>query len=381
MDFSWSENQCERRRKVVEFASNELGADLQRRDRAGEFSLGDWQRCAAFGIQGISVPEEFGGQGADILSAVLTMEGLGYGCRDNGLCFGLNAQMWTVQLPIVIFGDEKQKRKYLPALAGGNLIGAHAVTEENAGSDIYSLTMSAVRRDGGYVLNGRKKYVTLGPIANVALVFAKTGPEMGRWGITAFLVDADTPGYSHGPAEAKMGLRTVPFSDVTLTDCWVPDQQRLGVEGAGVSISSSSLEWERCCILAGQLGAMEYQLETAVTFARKRRQFGQSIGKFQSVSNRIADMKSRLEASRLLVYKAAWLKKSGKQAMMEAALAKLILSESFTESSLDAIRIHGGQGYLTESEVERDLRDAIGGVIYGGTSDIQRNIISKMLGL
>ena len=381
MDFSWSEQQLEHKHQVIEFAQRELNHDLAKRDKHGEFSRQNWVKCGQFGIQGTSIPEEFGGKNADILTALLVMEALGYGCRDNGLNFGLNAQMWTVQLPILNFGTEEQKRRYLPKLCDGSIIGAHAITEPDAGSDLFSLCATAEKQDEGYVLNGTKKFVTLGPVADFALVFATTDPEKGRWGVTAFLIELPAAGIRSGPIREKMGLRTAPFGELILEDCVVPAENRLGPEGAGVSISSSSLEWERCCILASQIGAMQRQLEVSVSYVRKRRQFGQPIGKFQSVSNRIADMKLRLETSRLLVYKAAWLKKRGKAAMMEAALAKLHLSECFTESSLDAIRLHGGNGYLTETEVERDLRDAVGGTIYGGTSDIQRNIVAKLLGV
>ena len=179
----------------------------------------------------------------------------------------------------------------------------------------------------------------------------------------------------------KMGLRTVPIGDLVFEDCFVPEENRLGKEGAGWSITISSLEYDRCSILASQLGAMEYQLESTIAFVKQRKQFGKSIGEFQSISNRIANMKLRVETSRLLLYQVAWLKSQGKSAMMEAALLKLNLSESFVASSMDAIRCHGGSGYLTEYEIERNLRDAVGGVIYAGTSDIQRNIISKTLGL
>lgn len=178
-----------------------------------------------------------------------------------------------------------------------------------------------------------------------------------------------------------MGLRTVPMSDFTLTDCFVPESRRLGPEGAGASISNSSLEVERCCILASQLGAMDRQLRQSVEYARTRRQFDKPIGKFQSVSNRVADMKLRLETARLLLYKVAWLKQQGRPAMLEAALLKLHLSECFVESSLDAVRIHGGNGYLSEFHVERDLRDAVGGVLYAGTTDIQRMMVARLLGL
>jgi hypothetical protein len=381
MDFAWSAEQQALRERYARFGQDCLNDEVVARDRGGEFRRENWQACADFGILRLSVPPEFGGAGTDLLTAMLAMEGLGYGCRDNGLTFGLNAQLWTVQLPIARFGTAEQKRRFLPPLCSGEAIGAHAITEAGAGSDVFSLTARAEPRDGGYVLNGTKRLVTFAPIADLALVFATVDPAKGRWGITAFVVERATPGFRSSPVRDKMGLRTVPIGELMFEDCFVPEQNRIGPQGAGVSISSHSLEIERCCILASQLGAMERQLETAVRFARERRQFGQPIGKFQSVANRLADMRLRLETSRLLLYKVAWLKTQDKPAMLEAALLKLHLSESFVESGLDAIRVHGGSGYLTESEVERDLRDAIGGTLYAGTSDIQRNIIARALGL
>lgn len=382
MDFAWSEEQLALRERYVRFGREELGGDVVARDRDGTFDRALWQRCAEFGVLGLSVPAAYGGAGdVDILTAMLAMEGLGYGCRDNGLTFGLNAQMWTVQLPIARFGTEEQKLRFLPDLCNGHRIGAHAITEPEAGSDVFSLQTRAVPCDGGYRLSGTKRLVTFAPIADLALVFATIDPARGRWGITAFVVERGTPGFHAGPVREKMGLRTVPIGELTFDDCVVPAANRIGPEGAGVSISNHSLEVERCCILASQLGAMERQLETAIRFARERRQFGQPIGRFQSVSNRIAEMKLRLETARLLLYKVAWLQSRGEPAMLEAALLKLHLSESFVASGLDAIRIHGGSGYLSEHEVERDLRDAIGGTLYAGTSDIQRNLIARLLGV
>jgi alkylation response protein AidB-like acyl-CoA dehydrogenase len=330
----------------------------------------------------MSVPPEFGGRSdIDILTATLAMEGLGYGCRENGLPFALNAQMWTVQLPIVQFGTQAQKEKFLPKMVSGEWIGAHAITEAKSGSDAFNMEAHAKKTAGGYLLNGAKYYISLGPVSDVALVFAATNPDIGTWGISAFLIEKGTPGFEAGPSLPKMGLRTVPFGQLTFQDCFIPEENRLGPEGAGTSISNHSLEYERCCILASQLGAMQRQLEESILYAKERQQFGQPIGKFQSVSNRIAEMKLRLETARLLVYKVAWLKSKGESAMLEAALVKLHLSESFVASGLDAIRNHGGKSYLIDSEVERDLRDAVGGILYAGTSDIQRNIISRLLGL
>lgn len=381
MDFFWTEEQLAFKEVVIKFAQQELNKGLIERDRCGEFSRENWQKCAQFGLQGLAIPETYGGTGADILTTMFVMEGLGYGCRDNGLIFALNAQMWSVQHPILVFGTEAQKRKYLPALCRGEMIGAHGMTEPDSGSDAFSLRTRAEKYRDGYVLNGTKMFVTSAPIADIAVVFATTNPELGRWGITAFLIEKGTPGFSVSRDLDKMGLRTSPMGELILQDCYIPEECRLGPEGGGVSLFNSSMEWERSCILGSHVGAMERQLEACIRYARERRQFKQAIGKFQAVANRIADMKVRLETARLMLYKVAWLKKMGKSAEMEAAIAKLYLSECFVQSSQDAIRIHGGYGYMTEFEVERDLRDSMGGLLYSGTSDIQRVIIANWLGL
>jgi alkylation response protein AidB-like acyl-CoA dehydrogenase len=381
MDFSWTEEQLQLKKAVVKFAESELNDGVRERDRRAEFSMESWLKCAAFGIQGLPIPEAYGGAGEDILTTMLTMEGLGQGCRDNGLIFALNAQMWSVQEPILHYGTEEQKQKYLPKLCQGTLIGAHGMTEPDSGSDAYSLRTRAERCADGYVLNGTKMFVSSAPIADLALIFATVDRDKGIAGITAFLIEKGTPGFSVSRDLDKMGLRTSPMGELIFRDCVIPVENRLGPEGAGSGIFNSSMEWERACILGGNIGAMERQLAECIRYARQRRQFEQPIAKFQAVSHRIAEMKVRLETARLILYQVAWLKKMGRPAVMEAAIAKLYLSECFVQSSLDAIRIHGGYGYMTESEVERDLRDSIGGTIYSGTSDIQRVVIARWLGL
>ncbi|MEL6916358.1 MAG: acyl-CoA dehydrogenase family protein [Bacteroidota bacterium] len=383
MDFSWTKEQLEYKSRVIAFAQTHFSKDYIAQDRDSIFSRDDWEKCADFGLQGLATPSAYGGsnESVDLLTATLAMEGFGYGCRDNGLPFALNAQMWTVQYPIAQFGTEAQKKKFLPKMASGQWIGCHALTETNAGSDVYNMETVAEKVDGGYILNGSKRYITFAPISDVVLVFVKTNPKLGKWGMSAFLLEKGMKGFRAGENRPKMGLRTVPVGDLFFEDCFVPKENLLGPEGAGWSITNSSLEHDRCTILAGQLGAMEYQLEETIKFVKERQQFGKSISEFQSVSNRIANMKLRLETSRLLLYKVAWLKSKGESTMMESALLKLQLSESFIASSLDAVRNHGGHGYLSENQIERNLRDAVGGVIYAGTSDIQRNIVAKLLGL
>lgn len=380
MDFSWTKEQEELRRDVAAFAA-ELNEGVIDADRASEFSLQKWLRCAEFGIQGLGLPREYGGRALSPLTAARAMEGFGYGCCDNGLTLGLNAQMWTVQQSILDFGTPAQRDRWLPQLAKGEALGAYAMTEPEAGSDAYSLQMTATACDGGYVLTGHKRYCTLAPVADLGIVFAKTDPSAGSWGLSAFLVELDREGVRRGPTVEKMGLRTVPMSELFLDDCFVPAEDRLGDEGQGAVISNNSLEWERSCMLASLLGATERQLESALGFAKKRQQFGQPIGRFQSVANRIADGKLHLESARMLVYRVAWLKERNKPAALESALAKLQVTECLAATGLDNILIHGAHGYLTENNIERDLRDAVGSLIYGGTSDIQRANVARLLGL
>ena len=382
MDFDWTDQQHEFYDSLKSFAINELTDDVIGRDERSEFAEELWQKAAAYGIQGMYIPTEYGGQEtADIQTAMLGMEAMGYGCADGGLLLALNAQMWAVQLPILHFGTGFQKERFLPRLCDGSWKGAHGITEPSTGSDVFNMKTTAEKVNGGYILNGTKCMVTLAPICDVALVVANTDPSKGKWGVSTFLVENEFDGLSRGENHLKMGLRTVPIGELIMKDCFVPDSHRLGKEGGGFSTFNYSLEFERCCILASQVGTMQRQLETCIRYAKEREQFGQPIGKFQSVSNRIADMKVRLETSKLMLYKVAWLKNQGKSAMMDAAILKLYLSECFAQSSEDAVRIHGGRGYLTENGVDRDWRDAIGGVLYAGTSDIQRNLVAGLLGV
>ena len=380
MDFAWSEEQQELRDAVIRFARNQLGSDLIERDRTHGFSREAWTQCAEFGIQGLPIPQRYGGSGEDALTTVLAIEALGYGCRDNGLLFGISAQLWSVEMPILHFGTEPQRERYLPRLCAGSWIGAHGMSEPDSGSDAFSLRTHA-RRDGdGYVLNGTKTFVSNGPVADVYVIFATVDPTLGALGITGFLIERDTPGLSVGRPIEKMGLRTSPMSEIILEDCRVPAECLLGREGRGATTFNDSMEWERACILAGALGAMQRQLDVCVRYAHERQQFGRPIGDNQAISHRLANMAIRIEAGRLMLYRAAWLKQQGKPASTAAAMAKVQISEAWIQSSLDAVQIHGGYGFTTEYEMERELRDSIGSTLYSGTSEIQRAIIARSFG-
>lgn len=383
MDFSISPEHQAIQQKYAEFAQTYLQGDVIQRDQEGEFASEWWEKASEFGIQAMASVHPFGGEGEtiDLLGSMMAIESMGQHCRDGGFLLALNAQMWTVQIPILHFGNDDQKERFLKPLAQGKMKGVHALTEPQAGSDIFSLQTTAEKVAGGYVLNGTKRFITLGPLADIALVFASTNPKYGQWGISAFLVETTSPGFTKGPVLQKMGLRTVPYGELIMEDCFVRESHRLGKEGVGFSICQNSLEYDRCCMLAGKLGAMHRQLEETIAYVKERKQFGKKIGQFQSVSNRIVDMQLRLETARLLLYKVAWMKMNNIPATKEAAMLKLHLSESYLANSLDALRSFGGNGYLTEFEVERDVRDSIGSILYAGTSDIQRNIVAKLLGL
>ncbi len=381
MDFAWSDEQKAIRNEIIQFARQELNDGLIERDRSEEFSREGWLKCARMGIHGLPIPTEYGGGGSDILTTVCALEALGYGCRDNGLIFSINAHMWTSEIPILLFGTEPQKRHYLPKLVSGEWVGNNAMSEPMSGSDAYSLRTRAERHGNCYILNGSKTFVSNAPIADILIVFATVDSSKGAAGVSAFLVEKGTSGFSISRKIHKMGLRTSPMAELAFVDCAVPAENLLGQEGSGQAVFTASMEWERTCILASHLGAMQRLLETCTQYARDRKQFGQPIGKFQSISNKIAEMEVRLEAARLVLYKAAWLKKQGRHALREAAVAKLAVSEAFIRTCLDAIQIHGGYGYMTEFEIERELRDAVGGTLYSGTSEIQKLIIAGFRGL
>lgn len=366
---------------AAKFAAAELGEGTRARDERGEFWREGYQRCAKFGVTGLPIPEAYGGKGKDLVTSAAVMEGLGYGCPDTGLVFALNASLWTVSMPILVFGTENQKRTYLPGFCDGTLFGANAASEPNAGSDIFSMQTRATREGDGWVLNGRKTWITGGPVADLCLCFATTDPAKGVMGITAFLIPKGTPGFHVVRTIPKLGMRTAPMGELALENCRLPAESLLGREGRGARIFNAALEWERGLILAATLGTMRRQLERCIEHAKTRKQFGKSIGKFQTVANRIVDMKLRLETCRPLVATFASLKSQGKDATLEAALAKLHVSECFVQNSLDAIRVFGASGYVAETELERDLRDSVGGLIFSGTNDIQKSIIAQQLRL
>lgn len=382
MDLALSAEDAELRDRIVRFAQKELSTGAIDRDKAHQFPRDLWDKSGRMGLTGLPVPEAYGGSGMPPLSCAVALEALGYGCTDGGLAFSICAHLLACVVPIWKHGDEAMKRRYLPDLCTGKLIAVNAMTEAQTGSDPFSMATHAERHGDGYRLNGSKMFCSNGPVADLAVVYAVTDKSKGyHGGVTAFLIPSDAPGFRVGQVFEKMGLRTSPISELLLDNVVIPSQNIIGRLGGGGPIFAESMDWERALLGACHLGSMQRLLEGAIRHSRTRKQFGQLISKNQAVSHKIADMKVRLEAARWLLYRAAASLDVSREAGLHAAIAKLFVSEAFVESARDGIQLMGGYGYMVESEVERTMRDALGGTIYSGTSEMQRNIIARWLGL
>ena len=343
------------------------------------FDRDGWRRCRALTATGVTIPADFGGRGQSLAEFVAMMEGLGRGCRRMGLLTAICAHVFGVVEPLHVAGTDEQRRKYLRKLATGEWVGAHSVTEPQAGSDLSGIATTA-RADGDdWLISGVKRYTTCGAGADLHVVYARMD-DPARFRLSCFLIEPGTPGLTVRPLPAA-GLAGSGLSEVTYDHVRVPNANLLGKPGAGAMLFQGSIERERACIFGASLGAMEREVEVAVDYANRRHVGGKAIAGHQAVAHRIADMKVRLEAARLLLYRVTALKAAGKRAPMEAAVAKLFVSDAFVANSLDLIRIHGGNGFVTEGNVESYLRDSLGGIIFSGTNDIQRNIIAGCLGL
>jgi alkylation response protein AidB-like acyl-CoA dehydrogenase len=381
MDFAHTPAQSELYEKVYGFARDKLNDEVLVRDRERRFGAREWRMCGEFGLLGLCIPEKYGGMGLGHLSTAIALEALGRGCQDMGLVFAIAAHQLAVAKPIADAGTDVLKERVLPKMCNGEWVGANAITEAEAGSDVFALKTRSERTATGYVLNGAKSYASNGPVAQIYLAYANTDPEKGYLGIDAFVVSRDLTGVTVGQPIDKMGLHTCPASSVYFENVTVSEADRLGAPGGGAAIFTDSMMWERSCLFAAYLGAMERQLTTVSEYAADRKQGRRAIGRNQGVSHRVANMKLRLESARLLVYRACWLRDRGQDATMEVALAKLAVSEGAVENSVDAVQIFGAVGYSTESGIERMLRDAIPTTIFSGTSEIQRNLIAGRLGL
>jgi len=377
MDFELAEEQQMVRETTRVFVEREVKPVASRLDREAIYPSELVKRLSELGLMGILVPQEFGGSGMDLLSCVVAMEEISKAWAS--LAVAMSVQNSLVCAPIARFGSAAQKKKYLPSLARGERLGCYALTEPGSGSDAGSIQTRAKRVDDNFVLNGNKIFTTNGNRADLAIVYAVTDPARGKKGISAFIVEKNSPGFVVGKLEDKLGLRSSDTASLLFEDCRVPGENLLGTEGEGFAIALATLDGGRIGIAAQALGIAQGCLEESVAYAQQRRQFGRAIAEFEAIQWMLADMATEIDAARLLTYRAAWLAEQGRTFTKEAAMAKLFASEAANRAAYKAIQIFGGYGYTKEFAVERFFRDARITTIYEGTSEIQRLVIARRL--
>ena len=377
MNFRQDEEHQDILEMVHDFAVNEVKPLAAEIDRTEEFPMKNVKMMAEMGLMGIPFPEEYGGAGMDTLAYIQTVEELSKYCASTGVI--LSAHTSLCATPIYQFGSEEQKKKYLPKLCSGEWIGAFALTEPNAGTDASGQQTVAVDAGDHWVLNGSKIFITNAGVADVFFVLAMTDKSQGTKGISAFIVEKGTPGFTFGTKEKKMGIRGSSTYELIFEDCRIPKENLLGKQGKGFGIAMHTLDGGRIGIASQALGLAEGALERTIEYVKERKQFGRSIGQFQNTQFQLADMATKVEAAKQLVYKAAMAKATQKVYSVEAAMAKLYAAEVAMEVTTKAVQLHGGYGYIREYDVERMMRDAKITEIYEGTSEVQRMVISGNL--
>lgn len=382
MNFSPTEEQKVLRAHIERFVRAQLNGGARESDSQQSFPLEHWKKCAEIGLQGLAIPIAYGGVGLDALSTALALEAFGYACEDGGLVFAVSAHLLACALPIALYGSDAQKSAYLPALSDGSVIAASGMTEADAGSNAFGMKSRAVAQGDCFVITGRKIFCSNAEVADLVVVYAVTDPDKGfLGGVTAFLVDATSPGFSCGQTFETIGLRSCSLGEIVLDQVRVGPDAVLGTVGGGAMMFMRAMDWERIGLAAVHVGQMERLVERSIQHLRTRTVAGKRIGEFQALSHRVADMKVRLEAARLLTYRAAMQLDALQSAGMDASIAKVFSSESLVQTATDAIQLHGGYGLTSELGIERSLRDALGATIYSGTSEIQRNMIAQWLGI
>jgi len=377
MSYQFTEEQLMIRSMVRDLARAEFAPKAMARDKTKEFPADNLQKLGELGLMGMMVPPEYGGSGADTVSYVLALAEVAYACASTAVVMSVHNSI--VCESIMRSGSEDQKQKYLKRMATGEMIGAFALTEPNAGSDPVRQTTKAVLDGDSYILNGTKRFTTTGKNAGLIIVTAKTDEEARHKGISAFLVEQGTPGLTVGPLEDKMGLRASDTADLIFEDCRIPAENRLGNEGDGFLIAMTGLDGGRIGIAAQSVGVAQAAFDASVQYAREREQFGQSISKFQGLRWIVADMATEIEAARLMMLSAAEMKDNGENYTLQASMAKLFASEMVNRITAKAVQLHGGYGFTKEYPVERFYRDARVFTIYEGTSEIQRVVISNQI--
>jgi butyryl-CoA dehydrogenase len=377
MDFELTEELKLLQETARRFADDEIRPRAAHLDQTGEFPLAEFRKAAELGFAGILIPEEYGGTALGNLALSLLLIEINRACASTGVTISVHNSL--VCGPIVRFGSAQIKERYLPRLARGEILGAYALTEPNAGSDAASLRARAVRRGDRYVLDGTKVFVTSGDHAGVIIVYARTGTSGKPSDITAFLAEPSFPGFAVGRVEEKMGIRASHCCEIVLTGCEVPEANRLGEEGQGFKIAMDTLDGGRIGIASQSVGIAQACLDESVKYAKERRQFGRPIGDFQAIQWKLADMATRIEAARLLTLSAAWRRDRGLPHSQETSMAKLFASTMCNWVAREAVQVHGGAGYLRDFPVERHFRDARITELYEGTTEIQHLIVARHL--
>jgi butyryl-CoA dehydrogenase len=374
VDLDLAEEQQLLQKSVREFAEAEVKPHAKEIDETGRFPLDTFKKAAELGLTGVAVPENYGGAGMDHVSYAIVIEEISRVCASTGVILSVQNSLYCD--PVLRFGTEEQKQKFLVPFARGEKIGCYALTEPQAGSNAAALTTKAVRKGDTYVINGTKAWITNGGAADAAIVYVNTQPEKGEKGITALVVEKGTPGFAVGKEEKKLGIHATACTELSFTDCEVPVGNRIGNEGEGYKVALSTLDGGRIGIAAQATGIAQGAFEAALSYAQQRQAFGHPISDFQAIQFMLADMATEIDAARLLTRRAAWKQDSGARFTMEASIAKLFASEMSTRVAHKAIQIHGGYGYSSEYPVERAYRDARITEIYEGTSEIQRLVIA-----
>ncbi|HDR8158466.1 TPA: acyl-CoA dehydrogenase AcdA [Bacillus cereus] len=377
MHFKLSEEHEMIRKMVRDFAENEVAPTAAERDEEERFDRELFDQMAELGLTGIPWPEEYGGIGSDYLAYVIAIEELSRVCASTGVT--LSAHTSLAGWPIFKFGTEEQKQKFLRPMAEGKKIGAYGLTEPGSGSDAGGMKTIAKRDGDHYILNGSKIFITNGGIADIYVVFALTDPESKQRGTSAFIVESDTPGFSVGKKESKLGIRSSPTTEIMFEDCRIPVENLLGGEGQGFKVAMQTLDGGRNGIAAQAVGIAQGALDASVEYARERHQFGKPIAAQQGIGFKLADMATDVEAARLLTYQAAWLESEGLPYGKESAMSKVFAGDAAMKVTTEAVQVFGGYGYTKDYPVERYMRDAKITQIYEGTQEIQRLVISRML--
>ncbi|MFC1822187.1 acyl-CoA dehydrogenase family protein [Thermodesulfobacteriota bacterium] len=380
MDFGFTEEQLMFKEQIIRFASKEITPRVEEHSLKGEFDFQSFRKLGEFGLLGLHLPEELGGSDADVVTATLAGEALGEAGVDHGLTLSYGAHSFLCADTIFVHGTDAHRKEYLPKLASGEWIGCMGATEPGAGSDMASMSTRAVKKEDRYVLNGNKMFITNGPVADVAVIYAKTDKTSKHGGMSAFIVETDAPGFTAGKPLEKMGVRTSKTSELILEDCEIPAENLLGKEGEGFLMAMQTVEWDRSALLAPYIGSMTYTLRKCARYAKERHQFGRPIASFQAIKHKLADIKIFIEALRSLCYRVAWYKDQGRTVNhLEAAVAKLFAGDWSLGPINAAMTLFGGYGFCHEYEVERNFRDNRLIPVGGGSSEVTKLVISRLI--